>query len=579
MVSLGDVQLNLSWKLKKCGIMLMEWSRKNVKNRQIQIEELKQRIGDIMERVDGNDLLNTLCELKEELKSAWEQEDIFWFQRARRDWLMLGDKNTRFFSIKLLFSASRRIKFLELKMGDLWLDDEDMIINKFTAFYDELFNSEDVWWNDELSGVIPMEDTCEMNRLLVAEVTEVVFQMGPYKTFEPDGFSDIFYLQFWDIIEGDAVETVLSFFKEGVKRKELNETKIIVILKTKTFELVSQFNSISLCNFAYKTISKVMVNRMKYILGGVITQNQSVFVVEPEKYLRLSNMVGQRKKMAFQTLKDRLKQKINSWSIRYILQCGKEGLFGGKKVKGREVCIGVAGSHYVHLKKRVSLWTAKGLLLKGLGRRTGDGQNVSISGDADKCGKNLMYSFVYESALGPYNLARLIACALWAIWTSRNRFIHEGEIKSGSQIADYVINLRELDGLNTNLPVRQIHTSRWVALNGLRVKINFDVVFNKHRKESCSGLVALNLGLYLELREVEIKGDSCSVICKLQEEKEDKSEIEAFIKDSKHLSLGFESCVFCYIYLESNKVTHLIATEGLKKRETTYLVNMVTSSA
>ncbi|KAG8486187.1 hypothetical protein CXB51_019581 [Gossypium anomalum] len=90
---------------------------------------------------------------------------------------------------------------------------------------------------------------------------------------------------------------------------------------------------------------------------------------------------------------------------------------------------------------------------------------------------------------------------------------------------------------------------------------------------------ALNLGLYIELRKVEIEGDSRSVICKLQEEKEDISEIEAFIKDSKHLSLGFESCIFRFIHRESNKVAHLIAIEGLKKRETTYLANMVTSGA
>lgn len=43
-----------------------------------------------------------------------------------------------------------------------------------------------------------------------------------------------------------------------------------------------------------------------------------------EKYLGLPNKVGQRRKMAFQALKDRLKQKINSWSIRHISQGGKE---------------------------------------------------------------------------------------------------------------------------------------------------------------------------------------------------------------------------------------------------------------
>ncbi|KAH1130750.1 hypothetical protein J1N35_002128 [Gossypium stocksii] len=49
---------------------------------------------------------------------------------------------------------------------------------------------------------------------------------------------------------------------------------------------------------------------------------------EPEKYLGLPNMVGQRKRMAFQTLKDILKQNINSWSVRYLSQYSKEKTIG-----------------------------------------------------------------------------------------------------------------------------------------------------------------------------------------------------------------------------------------------------------
>ncbi|KAG8498570.1 hypothetical protein CXB51_004864 [Gossypium anomalum] len=173
---------------------------------------------------------------------------------------------------------------------------------------------------------------------------------------------------------------------------------------------------------------------------------------------------------------------------------------------------------------------------------------------------------------------RLIACTLWALWTSRNRFIHEGGFTSGSQIADYVRNfLKELDGLNMDLHARQIFTGRWVAPIGSRIKINFDTAFNKQRKESCSGMVALHLGLFFQLREVKIEGDSYSVIYKLQEQNEDRSEIAAIIKDSKQLSLGFDSCDFSFIHRESNQVAHFIAIEGLKKRKNSYLVSMAFS--
>lgn len=45
---------------------------------------------------------------------------------------------------------------------------------------------------------------------------------------------------------------------------------------------------------------------------------------KPERYLSLSNMVGRRKKEAFQNLKDRLKKRIGNWSTRFLSQCGKE---------------------------------------------------------------------------------------------------------------------------------------------------------------------------------------------------------------------------------------------------------------
>ncbi|KAA3487167.1 reverse transcriptase [Gossypium australe] len=44
----------------------------------------------------------------------------------------------------------------------------------------------------------------------------------------------------------------------------------------------------------------------------------------PERYLGLPNMVGRKKKMSFQILKDRMKQRIDSWSVRHLSQGGKE---------------------------------------------------------------------------------------------------------------------------------------------------------------------------------------------------------------------------------------------------------------
>ncbi|KAK5839825.1 hypothetical protein PVK06_008665 [Gossypium arboreum] len=114
-------------------------------------------------------------------------------------------------------------------------------------------------------------------------------------------------------------------------------------------------------------------------------------------------------------------------------------------------------------------------------------------------------------------------------------------MKSRTQVGEFVLNyLKELEGLNLLVSERRIPMVRWVAPIGSRVKINFDATFNRHKRESCFGLVvrnekaevicssailnvniplvfaaevraclqALDLGLQLRLREVEVEGDS-----------------------------------------------------------------------
>lgn len=97
--------------------------------------------------------------------------------------------------------------------------------------------------------------------------------------------------------------------------------------------------------------------------------------------------------------------------------------------------------------------------------------------------------------------------------------------------------------------------------------------------EAVAYFQAMQLSIHLGLREVKIEGDSRSVIRKLQKEQEDRSEITAFIKDSKSLSLGFQTCVFLFTNRKANKVAHIIASEGIIMRKSTYLENLVPPGA
>ena len=74
------------------------------------------------------------------------------------------------------------------------------------------------------------------------------------------------------------MNSVQSFFRGGFLLKEFNHTKITLIPKINNPYLVHHFRPISLTNFSYKIISKILSNRFKPILNKIIYPTQSAFL-------------------------------------------------------------------------------------------------------------------------------------------------------------------------------------------------------------------------------------------------------------------------------------------------------------
>lgn len=58
----------------------------------------------------------------------------------------------------------------------------------------------------------------------------------------------------------------------------INSTHAVLIPKVPNSEYVSQFRPISLCNYSYKILSKVMANRLQPLLLELISHSQNAFV-------------------------------------------------------------------------------------------------------------------------------------------------------------------------------------------------------------------------------------------------------------------------------------------------------------
>lgn len=117
-----------------------------------------------------------------------------------------------------------------------------------------------------------------MGSITIFKVKQAAFQLGKTKTPVLDGLNGLFYQCHWDIIQDDLLKLVRDFFSSGVLPSDLNKTIIALIPKNSHPESLDQFRPISLCNYAYKVISKILANRLKPLLCDLISEEQAAFV-------------------------------------------------------------------------------------------------------------------------------------------------------------------------------------------------------------------------------------------------------------------------------------------------------------
>ena len=110
------------------------------------------------------------------------------------------------------------------------------------------------------------------------QILATLKSMGKNKAPGTDGFPVEFYLVCWPIIAHDFCAPISSFFMSSIMHPATNSTSIALIPKVDTPCNMGEFRPISLCNIPYKCISKILANKLKFILPHVINQSQSAFI-------------------------------------------------------------------------------------------------------------------------------------------------------------------------------------------------------------------------------------------------------------------------------------------------------------
>ncbi|KAM1951519.1 hypothetical protein ACFX15_006123 [Malus domestica] len=280
-VRVGNSVERWNLKINETRSNLSKWSRDKFGQRSRQIQKLMDHLGQLQLNWRGNS--HEIEELTKKVDRLWRQEESVWQQKSRVQWLKDGDANTKFFHQSTI-QRRRRNQVISLKNGQgNWVDTPGQIRRLIDNHFVELFTSSgNREWGDMLDCVT-LKVSEEMNVALTAtvsveEIKTAAMKMGGLKAPGPDGFQGIFYQSQWDIIASDVNNMIVDLTNGSLQPLRLNATHLALIPKVQNPDSVSQFRPISLCNYSYKILSKVLANRLKRWMPVLISTTQNAFV-------------------------------------------------------------------------------------------------------------------------------------------------------------------------------------------------------------------------------------------------------------------------------------------------------------
>jgi hypothetical protein len=216
-----------------------------------------------------------------ELDKLAHFEETSWRQKSKVLWLKEGDNNTKFFH-KIANSNRRRNLMEKLEVDGILYSEDSIIRDKAVKFYEKLYTETEDWrpFVDDL----PFSRIDETDRNLLDsrferdEILQVVKNLQGDKSPGPDGFTMAFFQKCWHVLEKDIMGFFDEFYAEGTFAGSLNATFVTLIPKKQNALNIRDFRPISLIGSVYKILAKVLANRLRKVLDGLVSESQNAFV-------------------------------------------------------------------------------------------------------------------------------------------------------------------------------------------------------------------------------------------------------------------------------------------------------------
>jgi exonuclease III len=206
-------------------------------------------------------------------------------QASRINYIKAGDACTRFFHLKM--AARRRRKYISsLRNSDgswavTYEAKQSVLQNFFVNLLGEKVRRQRTFsWQDLHLTQLQQQPGLELDRPFTAdEIGAAVKDLPNNKAPGPDGFTNDFYKQCWDIIKIDILAAFNAvYLLQDFTLKNLNRAHIVLIPKMEVSTEPKDFRPISLIHSFAKLLTKVLAARLSCYIDRLISSAQSAFI-------------------------------------------------------------------------------------------------------------------------------------------------------------------------------------------------------------------------------------------------------------------------------------------------------------
>ncbi|GAU35285.1 hypothetical protein TSUD_274870 [Trifolium subterraneum] len=205
---------------------------------------------------------------------------ICW-QQSRSRWLKEGDANSKYFH-SVLANRRRGNAISSLQVGGVTVEGvapiRQAVVSHFASHFQAVTVDRPGVDSLTFKPLLPTEVGSLIRPFSLEEIKAAVSDCDSYKSPGPDGINFGFIKDFRTEMQGDGMRFIAEFHRNGRLTKGINATFIALIPKVESPQRLNEFRPISLVGSLYKILAKVLLNRLRLVMGSVISESQTAFV-------------------------------------------------------------------------------------------------------------------------------------------------------------------------------------------------------------------------------------------------------------------------------------------------------------